>query len=170
MHTFEGPVIVPALAVRLTSICFVAVAVPQLLVTAYLIVSIPGATPVTMPPVTVAVALLLLHAPPMAGSVSIIVDPTHTPDGPDMVPAFGAGLIVIIFDAVVPDVPVVVYKIVSMPAVTPVTIPPVVTVASALLLLHTPPAVVSVNVTDEPTQTTDGPDMPPAPGSSVALT
>ncbi len=40
-----------------------------------------------MPPVTVAVALLLLHVPPAVVSVSVMDKPVHTVDGPDIVPA-----------------------------------------------------------------------------------
>ena len=46
----------------------------------YVIVSNPGATPLTMPPdVTVAFAgLLLVHIPPAVPSLSVVVPPTHT--------------------------------------------------------------------------------------------
>ena len=55
---------------------------------------VPAKTPVTTPPVTIAVALLLLHTPPAAASLSVITDPAHTPEGPVMVPALGEELTV----------------------------------------------------------------------------
>lgn len=78
---------------------FVAVAVPHTLVTRYMIVSIPLVIPVTTPPVTDALVLLLLHTPPVTAFESVIVDPMHTPEGPVIVPAFGNGLTVIPFVA-----------------------------------------------------------------------
>ena len=68
-------------------------------------VSVPAATPETIPTNTVAVALLLLHKPPVAASVKVVVEPAHTVDVPVIVPASGCGLTVIIFVAVtVPQV------------------------------------------------------------------
>jgi hypothetical protein len=45
---------------------------------------VPGATPLTTPPVpTVAMlVLLLLHVPPAEASVRLVVKPTHTLDEP----------------------------------------------------------------------------------------
>jgi hypothetical protein len=48
---------------------------------------VPALIPVTTPPATLAEELLLDQTPPVAGSVSVIVDPTQTLDGPDIVPA-----------------------------------------------------------------------------------
>ena len=51
-------------------------------------VSMPGLIPVTIPPVVmVAPGLLLPHAPPPAVSVSVIREPTHTLEGPEITPA-----------------------------------------------------------------------------------
>lgn len=46
----------------------------------------PGATPLTTPPgVMVAIPVLpLLHVPPVAASVNVMVDPTHTDVGPEI--------------------------------------------------------------------------------------
>ena len=53
----------------------------------------PGATPVTVPPATVAKpGTLLPHVPPPVASVNNIVVPGHTTDGPDI--AGGTGLTV----------------------------------------------------------------------------
>ena len=49
----------------------------------------PTETPVTTPPVTVALALLALQTPPAVTSVSEILLPIHTDDGPGKM---GAGL------------------------------------------------------------------------------
>lgn len=62
-------------------------------------VAVPGVIPVTVPPVTEAFVLLLLHTPPGAISVNVIEDPSHTLPGPLMVPASGNGLTVIILVA-----------------------------------------------------------------------
>jgi hypothetical protein len=48
---------------------------------------VPAETPVITPPVDVIVAtvlVLVVQAPPVRASVSVIVEPTHTVDGPDM--------------------------------------------------------------------------------------
>ncbi len=57
-------------------------------------VAVPAVIPVTTPAVTDALLLLLVHAPPLAASVSVIVAPSHTLLLPVTVPAFGAGLTV----------------------------------------------------------------------------
>jgi hypothetical protein len=52
--------------------------------------------------------------------------------------------------------------IVTVPAATPVTTPVELTVATdGLLLLHVPPAVLSVSVIEVPTQVLDGPTIGP---------
>ena len=61
---------------------------PQPLVTVYEIVTVPGVTPVTRPVAdTVAFPLLALQVPPLAASVSDILVPVITVDGPVIVPA-----------------------------------------------------------------------------------
>ena len=60
---------------------------------------------------------------------------------------------------------------VAVPAVTPVTIPDVPIVATAvLLLLHTPPVVVLLNVVVEVAQTIAVPVIVPATGSGLTVT
>ena len=57
----------------------------------------PAATPVTIPVVPIlAFALLVLHVPPVTVSVIVVAAPTHTVEEPDITPAFGAGLTVIV--------------------------------------------------------------------------
>lgn len=90
-HTLDRPVITPAFGEGFIVMVFVAVAVLQVLVTEYLIVSVPAVTPVTTPNTTVAEMLLLLHVPPAAPSVKRTDEPTHTLDAPVMTPAFGNG-------------------------------------------------------------------------------
>ena len=135
-------------------------------------IEVPVVTPVTIPVVPiVALALLLLHVPPPTLLVKVVVNPTHTADVPVIVPAFGRGLIVIVFvvDAV-PHTLVTEYIIVSIPAVTPVTIPVLPIEAFALLILHVPPVVASVIAIVEPTQTADKPVIKPALGNGFTVT
>jgi hypothetical protein len=42
--------------------------------------------PVTTPPATIALVLLLLQVPPETVSVSVIDEPVHTLEGPVMIP------------------------------------------------------------------------------------
>jgi len=103
-------------------------------------VTMPADTPVTTPAlVTVALAVLLLvHVPPVVGD-KVIVLPTHTAE-----PAVTVGNAFTVTEEVVLLHPVVVWvKVnVTVPADTPVTTPPLVTVAIAVLLLvHVPPVV-----------------------------
>jgi hypothetical protein len=63
---------------------FVVDEVPHTLVTVYLMVSMPGVTPVTNPPDTVAFELLALQVPPVVASVSMVKVPAHTLEAPTM--------------------------------------------------------------------------------------
>src|ERR1035437_7275459 len=110
--------------------------------------------------------LLLLHVPPDPLCVSVTVAPGHTPDGPLRLPALGNELMAIAFVAkALPQAFVTVYLIVSVPATTPVTNPPVDTDALVLDALHTPPGAGSVKVTDAPAHTLAGPVIVPADGA-----
>ena len=119
----------------------------------------PVVTPLTIPPVvTVAIAVFaLLQAPVIDVSESVVVAPTHTPEAPEIgLPATGEGLTVtlLVVVAEVPQLVESVYEIVTVPELTPVTIPVAVTVATEVLLLrHVPPLAVSLSVTVEPVQT-----------------
>ena len=88
-------------------------------------VSIPTAAPVTIPPLTVAFVLLALHTPPGEASVNVVALPTHTFVAPVIIPASGNGLMVIALVAdAVPQPFVTLYAMVSIPALTAVTVPP----------------------------------------------
>lgn len=104
-------------------------------------VSTPAARPVTVPPVTEALLLVALQAPPAAGSVSTIEDPAHTLPGPLIVPAVrNAPIDIGLIALAVPQLLVTVYTTVSVPGVTAVTRPDALpTVASVLVMLHIPP-------------------------------
>ena len=97
-QTFTGPFIVPGLGSPDPIVMIlVAVSEPQELVTIYLMVSVPGVTPVTTPEVLiVALPFVLLHTPVPLAKVSdkAIVEPKHTCEPPKIVPARGNGLIV----------------------------------------------------------------------------
>lgn len=70
-----------------------------------------------------------------------------------------------------PQALVKVYLIVSIPALTPVTIPPLVTVAiDGNTLLHTPPLGVSTSVIIDPIQTESGPNIGPTRGNGFTVT
>jgi hypothetical protein len=98
-HTVVGPVIV-ATGIGFTVTTLVAVAEPQLLVTVYEIVAVPGIRPITTPPNTAAVSgALLLHTPPLVVPVSVIVENVHKDEGP-VIDAVGRLLIVIVLVAV----------------------------------------------------------------------
>src|SRR5262249_44868017 len=98
-------------------------------------VTVPVLTPVTMPvlPTVAMDVLLLLHTPPGAASESVIVPAIHTVVGPLMVPALAAGVTVSV--EVVKQLPMV-YVMVTLPAVMPLTVPDAESiVATAVLLL-----------------------------------
>ena len=48
--------------------------------------SVPADTPVTTPSITLAVALLLLHVPPVLSGVNVIVAPLQTVAAPTILP------------------------------------------------------------------------------------
>jgi len=75
----------------------VAAIVPQLFVTVYDITDVPNATPVNEPlalPIVTIDVLVLVHTPPEAPSVNVVVPPVTTEVLPDIVPALGNGLTV----------------------------------------------------------------------------
>ena len=123
-------------------------------------VVVPVATPVTIPLVEPMVAtdgLLLVHVPPVVGSVRVVVAPTHTNGVPPIVP----GAVLTVTTAVAVQMPPVVYVIVAVPAEIPVTVPepePMVAMAG-LLLVHMPPVTALVRVVVAPTQTCRVPPM-----------
>ncbi len=111
-----------------------------------MIVALPAATPLTRPVVELTEAtdaLLLAHVPPIVASVNSVVLPVHNDDEP----LIAAGAVVTVRMRVAMQLVANVYVIVALPEATPVTIPLVPTVATAvLLLLHAPPVVASAKV------------------------
>jgi hypothetical protein len=128
----------------------VAKALPQLLITVYAIVAVPGAMPLTMPPAeTVAiVVVVLLNVPPVGVDDSVTLLPAHTSDGPVIVPATGSGVTVTFAVTVVlPHELVTVYLITAVPAATPDISPPAAAVATVGdRLLQLPPGVALLSV------------------------
>ena len=114
--------------------------------------------------------MLLLHVPLVAVSVSVIEDPAQTTDGPEIEPAVRVKPIVTIFVAEAePQVLATVYEIVSIPGITPTSIPVPEMVAFVLLALHVPPEVVSISVVNAPAQTRVVPIMVPPPGDALTV-
>ena len=69
--------------------------------------AVPAVTPVTVPPITVAEALLLLQVPPVVVLDNTVVAPTQTVDEPVMTPALVAAPMVIVLVVVaVPQISV----------------------------------------------------------------
>ena len=95
-HTLVGPDISSTDGKVTIDTDLVATDVPHTLVTVYDITSPPVVTPVTKPPDTVAFALAALHTPPATVLDSVIEDPTHTLEGPLIVPAPAPELMVMI--------------------------------------------------------------------------
>ena len=94
-HIVVVPLIIPAAGKGLTVTNIVSTAVPQLLFTAYDIIVVPAETPVTIPVLLTSAmaAFSLLHIPPDAVSLNVVVVLSHTADLPEIVSATGNGLI-----------------------------------------------------------------------------
>ena len=169
-QTVAAPLTVPAMAAGFTVITLFELNVPQLLVTVYLMVELPAATPVTTPVDAFTVAtdvLRLSQLPPVVPLlVYVVVAPAQIGDAPLTVPAFTAALTVIDLDELaVPQLLVMVYLMVAVPAATPVTTPVAAfTVATdGVRLLQLPPVVpLLVKVAVDPTQTVAAPLTVPA--------
>ena len=113
--------------------------------------AVPAVLPVTMPvrlPIDATDGEPLLQVP--VPSVSVVVVPAQRVTGVDGVIAAGKALTVTF--AVVLHVPML-YVIVAVPALAPVTVPPV-TPADVELLVHVPPLVASVSTVVDPWQMT----------------
>ena len=173
-QTTARPVMVPATGNGLTVIIADATAVPQLLVTVYLMVSVPPATPVTPPKeeMLATLSVELLQVPPAAVSARAIEADWQTVEGPVMPPAKGCGLTVNGYTATaVPHPLVTVYLIVSDPADIPVTTPADEIVSTAgVSVLQLPPEAVSASVAGKPAHTVVAPVMEPANGNGLTPT
>ena len=128
----------------------------------------PNALPETTPAVpTLAVAgALLLHVPPVVASLSVVAYPRQRPENcsiadggvstvAGMVAMQPVGKVYVI--SVVPD---------ATPETTPVVVPTV--AISALLVLHVPPGVASLNVAEDNGQIFTLPDIVAGRGLTVS--
>jgi hypothetical protein len=107
-------------------------------------VSIPGNSPSTTPDDTLAFPLVADQVPPGVPSVNLIDAPEQRTESPVMAPAFGSGLIVIVFVAMaVPQILFTVYRMVSVPVFIPVTMPDEDMVALLFVVVHNPPVTAS---------------------------
>jgi hypothetical protein len=124
----------------------------------------PDMIPVVMPAVATAV-LLLLHVP-LPASLSVIVAPVQTVDGPEMPAGSGYTVIVVIILHPVPNV----YVITEVPTTLPVTtpVPELMEAIVALLLLQLPPPVPSLNVVEVPRQIPNVPRIEVGSGFTVS--
>jgi hypothetical protein len=119
----------------------------------------PAETPVTTPPEEiVALAVeLLLHVPPAAEGVRVMVEPIHTADEPLIVSAVTVSGKVA---TALLQLLVTVYEMVTVPDKTPVTTPEELTDATVLFDVdQTPPIVESTSVMLEPTPTDEAPTI-----------
>lgn len=161
IQTVDGPVNAVGRVFTVT------VRVARQLETLYVIVAVPPETPVTVPPETVATAiLLLLHVPPLVLELNTVVAATHTVCVP--VKAAGKPFTVTTTEREQPLGPVVVMFTVpaDMPPTTPLLAPTVPT--AVLLLLQVALAVVVLRVVVLLTHTVRAPVM--ASGSARTVT
>ena len=110
--------------------------------------------------------LLLLNVPPGVPLLSNIELPMQTVDGP----VRGAGVVLTVTVMPVEQPVGIVYLIIAMPGVTPVTTPvlkPTVAMAG-VLLLQVPPGIASLTVIAVPMHKTEGPTI--GAGSGLTLT
>ena len=169
-HNADAPLTLPAAgnAFTVTVVDIDDCPQPEPDVTIYVIVAEPAATPVTTPVDAFTVAadvLLLLQVPPLLPLlVKAVVEPTQTDGVPPIVPAFGSGLTVIGYEALlVPQLVVTVYIMDVDPPATPVTMPEASTEAMlVLLLLHVPPELVLLKIMVALTHTDVAPLIVPA--------
>lgn len=164
MHKVAGPVITPPLGERFTVTGAPTAQVPIV----YEILVFPAVSPVTSPADTLATApLVLLHIPPPTVSVNATVLPVHTVA---LVGDKAAGVVSTVTDLVA-EQPATVYKILTVPAATPVTVPEVPTVAVAgIALLQTPPGVTSDSEAVAPTHILTAPAGVIAAGDALTVT
>ena len=156
-QTDVGPLMVPAYTSALTFTVFLATADPQVLVTVYLIVSVPAVTPVTTPSVLVAlpVPAVDVHIPPRVLSVNVIVAPGQTLPTPPIAATVGVKTTVTDkVDVLVPQTLFTVYVIVSTPALLPPKTTPAADMVTFVFVAdQVPPVVVLLSVSCVPPQT-----------------
>ena len=106
------------------------------------------------------------HVPPVDGFVNVMVEPAQTVDGPTI----GAAAVTTVITKVAAHPPTV-YLIVTVPGLTPVTIPvvgPTVAIVTAVLL-QIPPGVGLVSGVVAPTHTEPAPEIAAGKGFTVML-
>ena len=110
--------------------------------------------------------------PPVTVLVNEITEPVHTIDGPLIVPAEGpAPMVTSAVSNEVPQAVVLVKVMMAVPLATPVTTPVVLIEAiAALLVLQTPPIVVSASVVVPPAQAEGVPVIAPTIGAPLTVT
>jgi hypothetical protein len=132
----------------------------------------PDMPPTTPVPPTLATAVFDEdHEPPVAVLERVVLAPWQTVGVPVMMPAVSAGnMVTSMVSLAVPQLLVTVYDITAVPAVTPVTMPLVLTDAlAALLLLHVPPVAVLPRAVVKPMQVVGIPVMVPALGNGLTV-
>ncbi len=116
----------------------------------------PAAIPVAIPVTGLIVAVPVapeVHMPPLLLLLKLVVEPAQTIWVPLI--ADGNGLTVTVFVSIQPVGNV--YVMFAVPALIPVTFPDPLTDALPLLLLHVPPVVASVRFVVKPAHTADVP-------------
>ena len=127
--------------------------VAQPLLIVYVIVVVPGATPVTTPELRIVATPVLPDVqdkPPVVASVKVAVAPVQSIVAPVIASGKGLTVIVVVAIQAAPNV----YVTVTEPAAAPVKIPLTESIvpAAVLLLLHVPPVLALVSVVEEPAQ------------------
>jgi hypothetical protein len=117
----------------------------------------------------------LVHVPPPTVELNVVLPAIHASVVPDKVPALGAAVMVTVLVSVAsahPPVPVTVYVITDVPALTPVItpVPPTIVATPGLALVQVPPPTVEVNVVVNPTQAVVVPFNVPALGAVLIVT
>jgi len=173
LATVAGPLRAATDGDGLTCNACLAVADPQLLVTVYIMVSVPGAMPYTEPEVEMVawVVLLTAHVPLETESVNRAVVPVHIMPGPASGATIGKGLTVMrAYATPVPQLFDNAYPMVTLPATSPATTPVVLTVAVAGVSDdHPPPTDALPSAIDDPTQTGITPVTGATPAVSTAI-
>jgi uncharacterized protein (DUF362 family) len=131
------------------------------LVNVYVNVAVPAATAVINPAlVIVATAVLLLTHEPNVVGLTVVVPPIHNDVLDPVIFVVGRALTVTVFEASDGQPVLVCVKVkVAVPPLTPVTTPPLVTLAIAVLLLDHVPPEVGLKVVVDPTHIVLAPVM-----------
>ena len=176
IHALAVPPIAASVGKAFTLTVACAVEIHPFVVTVYVIVAVPAATPVTNPveASTVATALDDDQTPPAVALVNVVAEPAHTSVVPLIAATTGRALTVTacVTKLVQPFAFVMVYVIVAVPAETPLTTPvEASTVAVAVLDdVQTPPAGVLASVVVAPAHTLVVPVIAATTGKVLIVT